>query len=550
MRKVIWFVILLIPVLVVSCSGEEEDLVPIITIENKAPTLGPYGVVDKVEIPLIIYPAVSQLRCSSSTEDVKAVLSMEQTANKSGGRDGILTLIPQKGWNTSRSERMCTIDFTAVNSSKWNKMSVKIYMDIAGFPYIEQFPDKILIAPFRANKQKSILLDLVNSTETMVSVTAPDEFEVSVVKNESSLSLNLNPKETWTEDRWYGDMTPGLLMLTVKNPKGENAYSCPIYMPRLDVQAEVLFEYHGSLSECKITSDLPYNYELDVPEPLIPGDPANPCWNPNNPNPPTNDPRLWFNVRKGPEGISIEALPIKKPGMNEATLLISDSEGIYQRKVILRQCLGERLDYIDNLTDFEALWLIYESQTKFKTSLENQGWGASERRNWGGPVRLQRADKVIEFGNGGADCIPPEIGAFDKMTEFVYRPGHGDFNKREGIPGNTIPESMSKCKSLRTLVISYVLTEGDIPSWIGDLSNLSLLNLAASNIGGTVPEWFARLSYVSIKDCRFFGEVPKVVYESAAWKQDDNWTQQDGYLLYYVDESGNKVYPSQEGKSD
>ena len=536
--------------LLFSCGHKEDPVLPekpVIECGETNYYLKPFSVGEDVTIPFTVSPSGSAVSFRPSFSDIEAALIPGEEEG-----DYFISLSALSGWSIDRKNKDVYLYIIAENDNRKTEKRIDVHMDIEGAPGIDGFPASLFVYPARASVPTEISFRLINCNRDNFSFDVnADVLDVTPVFDGRDVNLTITPTGKWIEEAYYGDHKGEYLNVVLENDYGRREYGVFIKMPRLDVPSyPVHLPYHGGRKRVQVTSDVPFTCELArVGDPVIP-DPSQVAWMENNPVKPAREPSEWLTVGRDGDVLDVEALPAKRPGILEADLVIRDEKGVYERTVRVIQDEGDEYDYIDNITDFEALWLIYESQTKFKTSLENQGWGASEMRNWGGPVRLQRADKVIEFGNGGADCIPPEIGAFDKMTEFVYRPGHGDFNKREGIPGNTIPESMSKCKSLRTLVISYVLTEGDIPSWIGDLSNLSLLNLAASNIGGTVPEWFARLSYVSIKDCRCFGEVPKVVYESAAWKQDDNWTQQDGYLLYYVDESGNKVYPSQEGKSD
>lgn len=482
---------------------------PRITITHTNVLLGLYGITEPIEKKFWVYPADADVTIETSTEDVSVEYVLEETIPGDRMRRGILTIAPGEGWTAMREEKSCSAVLTVRSGEETASEMLTIRMDNNGIPYVESFPGSLFVYPYRAALVESFDLPFVSPFDATVEVASTLEcIDVSYEMSEESIHVTVKPDEGWNEDTFYGLKSPGTLSLTIANDAGESIYMCPILMPKLDALSEtVSFQFHGGKTVLGIMSDVSYFAELVIPEPLVSGDPSEPLWNPNNPNPPSNNPQDWLFIQQDAEGLVLTAMPIKRRGTREAVLRISDEKGVYVRDVALRQDIGGEFDYCDNITDFEALWLLYEQMSpEGRADQEGNGWGSANMRDWEGGLLLQRGERVIHFG-WGEDFFPEEMRAFDKMTELQMR---------------NMPVEMR------------------LPDW---LSSCPTLDIRRSNFTGPIPEWFSDLRVYSITGCRFYGLVPDCVRKSKAWSdwEEERFAQQEGYYLYYLDDNGNPV---------
>lgn len=502
---------IILSVTLFSCKKDvvTEVIEPGIEINSTSVFLGLYGLSEPVEVEFSVSPSDAEIDVESSTEDISVRVLMEELIPVGKSRKGTIVITPGEGWVASREEKSSSLYIMVRARDRSVTETLTVRMDNNGIPYIESFPAKLFVYPYRASISETFSVSFISPYDAVFNVTVtPSELEAACNVAGDMATFTVTPKEGWNEMRFYGEDVPGRITVTISNEAGENIYSCPVAMPRLDVSKDVLsFDYHGNSAALDIVSDIPYSSQLLVPEPLVPGDPSTPLWNPNNPNPPTNDPRGWVVVEKTNTGLYLTVNPIKRRGTRDATLVVADEKKVYVREVSLKQDLGDEFDYCDNITDFEALWLIYEQEPPERRVMqESHGWGSANMRDWEGSVTLQRGERVIHFSWGGG-YFPEEIRVFKKMTELQMR---------------NMPVEMA------------------LPDW---LSVCLTLDIFGSNFTGPVPEWFSDLRDYSITGCRFYGQVPDVVRESVPWQRDESYhfVQQDGYYLYYLDDNGNPV---------
>lgn len=86
----------------------------------------------------------------------------------------------------------------------------------------------------------------------------------------------------------------------------------------------------------------------------------------------------------------------------------------------------------------------------------------------------------------------------------------GDWENEFGITG-TLPSDLQNLNELRNLTINYGRLEGNLPVWIGTLTNLEYLNFAYNNLIGTIPnEWSSliNLNQLRIWDNNLEGSLP------------------------------------------
>ena len=190
----------------------------------------------------------------------------------------------------------------------------------------------------------------------------------------------------------------------------------------------------------------------------------------------------------------------------------------------------DTLDYIDSLTDDEALMIIYE------------GFPEEVKRAFGGKWTLENihanALPVIYWASGKVRWyevdgpLPEEIGAFDALTEIR---ANGDpsskYSVYEPVP---FPESISKCRVLRHLTVKNQPVTGPIPEALRDLPDLQSVTLTGLDLEGPVPSWCSRFEVFSIGGNRLSGAVPKEVVKTRNWeiRGERNLIQQEGFYLF------------------
>ena len=506
--NVLFFAILFLAVL--SCKkGDVRTVVPEIELKKSTVLLGLYGVSESATLDFSVFPSDAEVSVESSTEDIVVTFEMEKMIPIEGKRHGTITFAPGEGWRFSREEKSCEVILNASASGRTISETVTVRMDNNGMPYVESFPKTLLVYPYRASLKESFDVSFVSPYDTFVEVYSTLScLETSYSIQNNVIAITVTPKADWNESGFYGMSAPGMLSLNISNEAGNKTYTCPVSMPKLNVSNnEAVFPFHGGNVRLDIVADVPYKEELVIPDPLIPGDPSEPLWNPNNPLRPSNDPREWVSIQSGAGESIITAAPIKRKGERSAVLKVSDEKGVFVREVELKQNFGGEYDYCDNITDFEALWLIYEQMSPARrVRAEQLGWGSANMRDWDGAVTLQRGERVIHFTWSG-EYLPEEVRVFKQMTEL----------------------QMTSVEAVR-----------ELPSWLYFCPNIYIGN---SNFTGPIPEWFAGLSDYCIGGCRFYGLVPDVVRKTTKWQKyaADSFNQQEGYYLYYLDDNGNPV---------
>ena len=189
----------------------------------------------------------------------------------------------------------------------------------------------------------------------------------------------------------------------------------------------------------------------------------------------------------------------------------------------------EEEDYIDSLTDDQALMMIYEGfpeevKAAFdgKWTLENIHSNALPVIYWsGGRVRWYEVDGPL----------PELIGAFDALTEIrAHGRAETKYSVYKSVP---LPESISKCRSLVHLSVKNQPVNGPIPEALRDLPALQSVTLTGLDLEGPVPSWCSRFGVFSIGGNRLSGVVPKEVQSTRNWeiRGKRNLVQQPGYVL-------------------
>lgn len=525
MKRVLNIILPFCVFLAFSCQNEAvpvPEVKPIINTASSNYYLKPYSVGEILEIPFSVEPVDSKIEYQMVCQDIGISLAPgEEEGNY------ILTLSARPGWIIERNIKTVILYIYALANERKTEKRLEVRMDEEGVPDIDGLPVSLFVYPYRADLSATVSFTLVNCGSESFLCSADDNlFEVSTSFDGRIGTLRVSPKNSWDEERFYGKQSGGYLNLEIENDYGKRTFKVPLRMPCLDVgDDELHFQYHGEIKSLSISSDLEYEYSVG-----------------NNVD--VGDDEIWVTCEKKNGGLNVSALPIKRPGQRNTFFVVRDMNGVYERTVSVFQDRGDQYDYLDNVTDVEALWLMYYRESPERRAvLDNRGWGNANLSYW--PcVLLQRSGRIIEF-NWGGTFFPEEFGAFDMATGLYWQPQE---LREQGLTVTMeIPETIKKCSSLRDLSCSHSTVNGNVPGWLRDM-NLRSLYLYNTLMSGPIPEWFAELEDVSVGMSRFSGEVPAVVKNSPGWKKhEDNWIQQDGCLLYYLDESGNKIYPALEG---
>lgn len=163
-------------------------------------------------------------------------------------------------------------------------------------------------------------------------------------------------------------------------------------------------------------------------------------------------------------------------------------------------------------TDYHALVSLYES-TNGANWTDNTNWlSEAPVEDWVGVKVVNQRVSSLELGSvsiNGVCCgnnlggrIPSEIGDLSALK--VLDLGLNEIN-------GEIPEEIGQIKSLERLLLGWNKLSGEIPASITSLSLLTELNLSSNNLSGEIPADIGQLKNLSdlkLADNQLIGEIP------------------------------------------
>ncbi|KAL0443631.1 UNVERIFIED_CONTAM: putative leucine-rich repeat receptor-like serine/threonine-protein kinase [Sesamum latifolium] len=129
-------------------------------------------------------------------------------------------------------------------------------------------------------------------------------------------------------------------------------------------------------------------------------------------------------------------------------------------------------------------------------------WGSSSDRettiylkqfNWGVAANSSKFDYIEGLASGLAGPIPSGIASLTKLTDLRI----SDLNGNE----STFPP-LSNIKKLKTLILRSCNIVGELPSYIGEMTGLKVLDLSFNKLSGPIPDSFVGLSNTDYMDRR------------------------------------------------
>lgn len=137
--------------------------------------------------------------------------------------------------------------------------------------------------------------------------------------------------------------------------------------------------------------------------------------------------------------------------------------------------------------DREILASLYQ-QTSGESWRTNNNWLTDTPiRDWYG-IRADSQGKVISIelvDNGVRGSIPPEISSLESLEKLLL--SSNDFSD------SSIPSELGYLKNLRVLEITHAGIQGELPAKLGDLTKLESMDFSYNNLSGYIPREFGQL---------------------------------------------------------
>ena len=123
---------------------------------------------------------------------------------------------------------------------------------------------------------------------------------------------------------------------------------------------------------------------------------------------------------------------------------------------------------------------------------------------WGGCYNIEETTYLLLVNLGLSGEIPTEIGNLTNLTSLNLR-----YNQLSG----EIPVEIGNLMNLTNLNIGNNQLNGEIPPWIGNLTNLTTLYLNNNQLTGEIPDIrnLTNLSYLDLSYNQLTGEIPSEI---------------------------------------
>ena len=131
--------------------------------------------------------------------------------------------------------------------------------------------------------------------------------------------------------------------------------------------------------------------------------------------------------------------------------------------------------------------------------------GLTEVELWGEWYDIEETTYLSLESNGLTGSIPPEIGNLTNLTDLNIC-----FTQLTGA----IPSEIGNLTNLTNLDLSHIHLTGAIPSEIGNLTNLTDLHLGGNDLTGEIPPEIGNLNnltYLGLNSNQLTGEIPEEI---------------------------------------